>query len=147
MTVRIRETALDGVARLPATAVGSFASVLVVGAEDRLEEIALPVLRRQDDDVIVPAGRIAGKQIVAERSPLLGVGIKVRPIAPDGAEDATASEPEMLELTDERRAKLVAFIEGNTGMPAEAKARVLGQLQQTMVPVQVVERIEARMGG
>ena len=53
----------------------------------------------------------------------------------------------MLELTEERRAKLVAFIEGNTGMPAEAKARVLGQLQEPMVPAQVVERIEARMGG
>ncbi|MGB5557702.1 MAG: HlyD family efflux transporter periplasmic adaptor subunit [Paracoccaceae bacterium] len=147
VTVRIMEAALEDVALLPATAVGSFASVLVVGAEDRLEEIAVPVLRRQEDDVIVPADRIAGRQIVAERSPLLGIGIKVRPIAPDGDQETAAAEPEMLELTDERRAKLVAFIEGNTGMPAEAKARVLGQLQQPMVPVQVVERIEARMGG
>ncbi len=32
-------------------------------------------------------------------------------------------------------------------MPAEAKARVLAQLQEPMVPAQVVERIESRMGG
>ena len=53
----------------------------------------------------------------------------------------------MLELSDERRATLVAFIEGNSRMPAEAKERVLGQLNQDKVPAQVVARIESRMGG
>lgn len=147
VTVKVGEPPLEGVALLPATAVGSFASVLVVGAEDRLEEIPVPVLRRQEDDVIVPADRITGRQIVAERSPLLGAGIKVRPIVPENGQAAAAAAPKMLELTEERRARLVAFIEGNEGMPAEAKARVLAQLQQPMVPAQVVERIEARMGG
>lgn len=147
VTVRISETPLQDVALLPATAVGSFASVLTVGADDRLEEIAVPVLRRQEDSVIVPAADLVGKRVVSERSPLLGAGIKVRPIVPAGAEDSAAAAPEMLELTPERRAKLVAFIEGNKGMPAEAKARVLSQLHEPMVPVQVVERIESRMGG
>ena len=32
-------------------------------------------------------------------------------------------------------------------MPAEAKARVLDQLQQERVPAQMIERIESRMGG
>ena len=53
----------------------------------------------------------------------------------------------MVELTDERRAKLVAFIEGNTRMPAAAKARVLAQLGEAQVPTSMVERIEGRMGG
>ncbi len=147
VTVRISEPALQDVALLPATAVGANETVLVVGAEDRLEEIAVPILRRQEDDVIVPATALVGKRVVTERSPLLGVGIKVRPISPDAENDSAAAETEMLELTPERRARLVAYIEANKGMPAEAKARVLAQLQEPMVPAQVVERIEARMGG
>ncbi len=53
----------------------------------------------------------------------------------------------MLELSDERRARLVAFVEGNGGMPSEAKQRILAQLDESQVPVQVVERLEARIGG
>jgi hypothetical protein len=52
-----------------------------------------------------------------------------------------------VELSEERRARLVAFIEGNQFMPEAAKARVLSQLREPMVPAQVVARIEARMGG
>lgn len=147
VTVRIGETPLSNVAFLPATAVGSSASVLVVGPDDRLEELSVEVLRRQGDDVIVAAGALVGKRIVAERSPLLGAGIRVRTIAPSEPDAAVSVEPEMLELSDERRARLVAFIEGNSRMPAAAKARVLAQLQQPMVSAEVVERIEARMGG
>ncbi len=148
VTVRLRETPLQNVALLPATAIGPAEGVLVVGPEDRLVAVPLGVLRRQGDEVIVPAADLVGRQVVTERTPLLGAGIKVRPVAraEDGAAASTAL-PEMLELTDERRARLVAFIESNDGMPSEAKARVLAQLQETMVPVEVVERIEARMGG
>ncbi len=56
-------------------------------------------------------------------------------------------EPEMLELTDARRAKLIAFVESNQRMPSEAKARVLAQLAKDKVPARTVERIESRMGG
>jgi multidrug efflux pump subunit AcrA (membrane-fusion protein) len=146
VTVRIEETPLNDVALLPSSAIGPESSVLVVGEEERLVEVDLPVLRRQGNDVIVPATDIAGRQIVAERTPVLGAGIKVRPVQPD-AMNAAEPDPEMLELSAERRARIVAFIESNDGMPAEAKARVLAQLQQPMVPLQVVERIESRMGG
>ena len=37
--------------------------------------------------------------------------------------------------------------ESSTRMPAEAKERILSQLSQDRVPVQVVQRIEERMGG
>ncbi len=146
VTVEIEEPALERVVRLPASAVDAAGTVLAIGAEDRLEALEVTVLRRQGDDVLVRARGLAGRELVAQRTPLLGTGIKVRPIRPEEA-GAAPAEPEMVELTDERRARLVAFIEGNQYMPKEAKARVLAQLNQHKVPAGVVARIEGRMGG
>ncbi|WP_434614548.1 efflux RND transporter periplasmic adaptor subunit [Tabrizicola sp. M-4] len=146
VTVTVAEPALEAVADLPATAIDSAGRVLAVTADDRLEEVAVEVLRRQGDRVIVAPGALAGREVVAERSPLLGAGIKVRPVRPGQQEQASAA-PEVLELTAERRAALVAAVEGNSRMPEEAKARILEQLQQDRVPAEVVARIEARMGG
>ena len=78
-----------------------------------------------------------------ERSPLLGAGIRIRPVRPGGAEEPEAEE--FVELDPERRARLVTFVEGNKFMPAEAKARVLAQLKEEKVPARMVERIESRM--
>ena len=47
----------------------------------------------------------------------------------------------------ERRQRLVAFVEASERMPAEAKSRILAQLGQPSVPADVVQRIEARIGG
>lgn len=145
VTVRILEPALENAALLPATAVNGDGVVLALGAEDRLEDVTVRILRRQGNDVLVAAGPIAGREVIAERSPLLGAGIRVRPIRPDGA--AVPAEPETVELSSERRAQLIAFVEANARMPAEAKARVLEQLAQEKVPAQVIERLESRMGG
>jgi len=144
VTIRISEPPLDRVVRLPASAVDAGGRVLVLGEEDRLEVIEVELLRRQGDDVLVRARGLQGRDVVAERTPLLGAGIKVRPLRPGGAEP---EPPEMLELTEERRARLVAFVEGNNRMPSEAKTRILGQLEQPQVPAQVVTRLESRMGG
>lgn len=146
VTVTIREPALPDVALLPASAVDGDGEVLVLGADDRLEEVAVTVLRRQGDDVIIAASTLAGREVVAERSPLLGAGIRIKPLrAGTGAEAPTA--PETVDLTPERRAQLIAFVQENTRMPEEAKARVLEQLTQDKVPAQVVQRLEQRMGG
>jgi hypothetical protein len=145
--VRVEETPLDGVAVLPARAVDPAGRVLVVGEEDRLAEAEVEVLRRQGNDVIVRAVGLYGREIVAERTPLLGAGIRVRPVRPETATEEAAAEPEMVTLDPERRARLVAFIEGNPFMPPDVKERALGQLQQEQVPAQVIERIESRMGG
>lgn len=145
VTVRIEEPPLDRVARLPATALNAASEVLVVAAEDRLEAQPVELLRRQGDDVIVRAPGLHGRQVVTERSPLLGAGIKVRPLQPEAA--GIPVEDEMVELTPERRAALIAFIDGNPMMPKEAKARVKAQLEQERVPARMVERIESRMGG
>jgi RND family efflux transporter MFP subunit len=143
VTVRIAEPALAGVVRVPATAVAADQTVLIVGEDDRLRSADVRLLRRQGDDVIIAVGEHAGKTIVAERSPLLGAGIKVRPIRPGEAE--AAPEPEMITLDAERRAKLIAFVsEGR--MPDDVKARIIGQLQAEQVSSQTVARLESRMG-
>lgn len=143
VTVSIDEPALDNVAIVPATAVGPDETVLVVNAEERLESGAVTLLRRQGDDVIIGVGALAGATIVAERSPLLGTGIRVNPIRPGGAEEPT--EPEMIALDAERRAKLVAYVT-ESPMPDEVKARIIAQLEEEEVSSETVERLESRMG-
>ncbi|MEP5727841.1 MAG: HlyD family efflux transporter periplasmic adaptor subunit [Sulfitobacter sp.] len=145
VTVRVEEPLLRDVVRLPSAAINAEGEVLVLGDENRLETIAVQVLRRQGDDVLV-RGPIMGRQIVETRSPLLGTGIAVKPLVRNGAA-ALPAEPEMLELSEERRARLMAFVEANQRMPEEAKARVLNSLGEAKVPAQMVARIESRMGG
>jgi hypothetical protein len=50
-------------------------------------------------------------------------------------------------LSPERRARLIAAIEGNGYIPDDAKERIVKQLKMEKVPAKVVERIESRMGG
>lgn len=144
VTVRIDEPALENVALVPATAVAADETVLLVGADERLAVGRVTLLRRQGDNVIVAVGDLAGQTIVAERSPLLGAGIKVSPILPDGQQVAEEA-PKMLTLDPERRAKLIAFVtEGR--MPDDVKERIIGQLEQDEVSSETVERLESRMG-
>ncbi len=148
VTVRVEEDPLEDVALLPASAVDPAGRVLVVGEDERLGEATVEVLRRQGDQVIVRARALAGQDIVAERTPLLGAGIKVRPVRPATPGEAAAPEgPDLVELDPDRRARLMAFVEGSRFMPADAKERVLAQLRQDRVPARMVERIESRMGG
>ncbi len=145
VSIAIEEPPIPLVARLPATAVDAAGTVLVLGDEDRLEVAEIELLRREGDDVIVRARGLAGREVVAERTPLLGAGIRIRPIRPNGNE--VPAGPELISLDPERRARLVAFVEANQFMPADVKSRVLAQLQKDKVPTRVVERIESRMGG
>ena len=142
VSVSIAEPALNWVVSLPATAVNASGELLVLGEDERLEVVQAQVLRRQGDSVLVRARNMEGREVVTARSPVLGAGIKVRPLRAD----AVVEEPQTVALTPERRAKLVAFINANTRMPKAAKDRVLAQLNQEVVPARVVERIEARMG-
>lgn len=149
VTVRIEEPVLEDAIVLPATALGPQGSVLMLAADDRLEEVPVDLLRRQENSVILRAPALAGREVVSEQSPLLGAGIRIRPVRPQSALEAedTPEALGLVVLTAERRAELVAWVEGNTRMPAEAKARVLAQLAQDSVPAQVIARLEQRMGG
>ena len=151
VTVNIKEPVLRGVVVLPASAVDAAGTVLLIGEGDRLEQVSVEVLRKQGDNVLLRANLIAGREVVSQRSPLFGAGIKVRPVRVGDMGEHEASDapemPEMLALTEDRRAKLIAFIKANTRMPEAAKARVLAELANDLVPARTVQRIEARIGG
>ncbi len=85
VSVRLEEPALDNVAILPATAVSATGEVLVLDQGDRLIAIKVSVLRKQGDQVIVAIGDLTGREVVLERAPQLGEGIKVEPRRADGA--------------------------------------------------------------
>jgi multidrug efflux pump subunit AcrA (membrane-fusion protein) len=146
VTVSIAEPALNDVALVPAAAVDAADEVLALGPEDRLQAVAVDVLRRQGNDLIISASALAGREIVAERSPLLGAGIRIKPLRA-GLPEPTEDAAELIDLTPERRAKLIAFVQSNTRMPEDAKARVMQQLAQEQVPAEVIARLEQRMGG
>ncbi len=144
VTVSVREPALDDLTRLPASALDAANTVLVLGPDDRLEELEVRLIRRQGDDVLVRGAGLEGRQVVVGRTPLLGAGIRVRPLR-----DQARAEPDqaLLELDAERRARLVALVQENDRMPAAAKARMLTQLGAPRVPAGLVRRIESRIGG
>ena len=145
VTVTIEEPPLDRVVRLPASALGPDGRVLALVGEDRLEALPVRLMRRQGDDILVRGDALEGREIVSQRSPLLGAGIKVRPLRGDMQDDQSLNE--MLELSEDRRARLMAFVEASTDMPEAVKTRLLGQLAERRVPARMVQRLERRMGG
>lgn len=142
--IRVAEPALENVARLPAAAVDASETVLVLNDESRLELAEVERVRAQGDSVLVLAEGLEGREVVAERSPLLGGGIKVRPLRQAPADEDTAeAEDEMIDLSPERRAALIAMVEDNARMPDAAKQRVLAALAQPQVPARMIERLES----
>ncbi len=144
VTVLVDEPALSNVTRLPASTLDAAGTVLVLGKDDRLEALPVELVRRQGDEVLLRGAGLAGRRVVIGRTPLLGAGIRVRPLQDEvqAVPDAT-----MLNLSDERRARLVAFVEGSSRMADEVRVQVLEQLTEVQVPAQLVQRIESRMGG
>lgn len=142
VTVRLQEPALRDVALLPSMAVTPAGTVLAINAENRLEALPVTVLRRQGDSVIVEASALDGREIVREIGPSLGAGILVRPQRETTTGEILTENPDMVQLDPERRARLIAQVEGNTRMPAEVRARMLAQLSEAAVPAATIERLE-----
>ncbi|MFC3084863.1 efflux RND transporter periplasmic adaptor subunit [Tabrizicola soli] len=138
--VRIEEPPLADVARLPALAVGRNGTLLALAEGDRLQEIPVEVLRRQGDDVLVRVAALAGREVVLERSALLGEGIRIRPVRPGAGAG-------LVPLSEARRAELVALVEADAAMPEAAKARLLDELKAGAIPAATLERLEGRTGG
>ena len=141
--VEVAEPPLDNVARLPASALGTQSTVLILGDGDRLEEAPVTLLRRQGDDILVRAKGLNGREVVAERTPTLGAGIQVKPVRAGAMPEA----PEMVTLAPEDQEKIRAFVAGNTRMPKDAKARILKQVDAGEMPAESLARIKSRMGG
>ncbi|MCA0929870.1 efflux RND transporter periplasmic adaptor subunit [Ruegeria profundi] len=142
VTVTVEEQSLENVVRLPASVLDSAGTVLVLGADDRLEVLPVQLIRRQGDDVLLRGDGLDGREVVVGRTPLLGGGVRVRPLRVEANAD-----PDMVELSDELRAQLVAQVEASDQMPNDMKARVLGQLNEVKVPASLVRSIETRAGG
>lgn len=148
LTVRVQEPPVDRVARVPASALDAKGTVLVLGEGDRLESLDVELVRRQGDEVLIRAPGLRGREVVVSRTPLLGGGIRVRPLRTDASGVVQAPpEPALVELSDERRDKLVAFVEANKRMPDPVKQRLLSQLAEGKIPADALERLESRMGG
>ena len=77
--MKLEELPLDNVAILPATAVSATGEVLVLDVDDRLIARNIEILRKQGEEVIVAIGDLSGREVVLERAPQLGTGIKVEP--------------------------------------------------------------------
>ncbi|MEL6583466.1 MAG: HlyD family efflux transporter periplasmic adaptor subunit [Pseudomonadota bacterium] len=148
VSVEVEEPPLRRVASLPAAALSAGGEVLIVGEDNTLAATTVEVLRRQGDRVLA-RGLEPGVQYVAARVPTLGDGIRISPLVRDGHQLATAQPeaPATITLDPERRARLIAFVDANTRMPAPAKARMLTALEQPEVPREMVDRLESRMGG
>ncbi|WP_278923279.1 MULTISPECIES: efflux RND transporter periplasmic adaptor subunit [Pseudophaeobacter] len=150
VTVKVSEPPIAAVARVPSSALGADGTVLVLGPDERLEALPVELLRRQGDDVLIQGAGLAGRQVVVGRTPLLGAGIRVRPLRQGAALETTQAPrqaPDMIKLSDERRAALVLAIEGSDQLPAADKQRMLAALAKEQVPSALVNRIESRMGG
>ncbi|WP_299352521.1 HlyD family efflux transporter periplasmic adaptor subunit [uncultured Shimia sp.] len=145
VTVRVREAMMENVVKLPATAMDAQGRVMVVDENNRLEAISVTLLRRQGDEILLSGEEIAGQKIVTRLTPLLGPGIQVKPLA--SGQTQVNDEPDMVALDETTRARLIAAIEANEGMPDDRKARVLELLAQPEIPARLLERIQSRMGG
>ncbi len=145
VTVELQEAPLENVAIVPATALGVDNTVLKINDENRLELVKVELLRRQGDSVIIAAPELYGALVVSKRTPLLGPGISVKPLVAGAA--PKAEPPAMIELSEERRGKLMDAVKANGRMPEDVKTRLLTRLAEKQVPAAMVERIESRMGG
>ncbi|WP_170327241.1 efflux RND transporter periplasmic adaptor subunit [Ruegeria arenilitoris] len=144
VTVTVEEQPLDNVVRLPSSVLDAAGTVLVLGADDRLEALPVQLIRRQGDEVLLRGQGLVGREVVIGRTPLLGGGVRVRPLRDEANAGA---DPGMVELSDEQRAQLVAQVEASEQMSTEAKASALSQLSAPKVPASLVRSIENRAGG
>ena len=58
-----------------------------------------------------------------------------------------SADPDLVELTDAKRAELITHVEASEDMPETEKTRMLGQLEEAKVPASLVRRIENLAGG
>ncbi len=144
VSVRIKEAALENVVTIPATAVSSDSSVLIVSEDLRLTSQTVDVLRWQKDQVIVRGTGLSGKNIVVERAPQLGEGIKVEPRQ---TSTPLFEESKSIDLSAAERQKMKSFVENHQLIPEDRKKKILERLSQPKVPAQIVERLRSRMSG
>ena len=134
--VEVAEPALEGVALIPAAALGPEGRILVLGDGDRLQEATVRPIRRQGDRVIV-ADAPWGADYVTARAGPLGPGVRVRPVPETGD----------VALSPDERAALIAAVEANALIPDALRAELVEGLQAERVPRSLIDRIDTATGG
>ena len=87
--------------------------------------------------------------IVADRSPLLGAGIRIGPIQSQSSGSNPAQqleEPESAALSDVERTSLLELVQASKEMPDRAKKRIMNRLNQDRVPQEIVDRLRSQAG-
>lgn len=147
VSVALEEPVLENVAILPSTAASATGEILILGEGNRLEALKVDILRKQADKIIVSVGELAGREIVLERAPQLGAGIKVEPRRNDASLSQRSNPDETVQVSDGERQKLIAFVEANQTFSAKVKKRILNKLNRPEIPKETYDRITSRMGG
>lgn len=147
VSVSLEEPELENVAVLPATAASAVGEVLVLGENDRLEAQTVTILRKQGDEIIIDIGELSGREVVLERAPQLGTGIKVEARRDDSSALQTNPKNETVQVSDEMREKMIAFVQASKLMPDDEKQNILAKLNGAEVPKATYDRITSRMGG
>ena len=154
VVVRVPEKPLEQVAQIPSSAATADGRILVLGDNNRLEEVQATLLRQQGNDLIV--GDVPfGKDYVEVRALQLGPGIQVEPVAVAAAEagDGTATQtaapaeaaPDTVKLDDTRRQKIIDFVNASESMKPEMREKFLEELAREDVPLATVEKFESKM--
>ena len=152
LMVEIEESPLKNVAIIPSVAVDTNSKLLILGENDRLEEIKVEVLRRQSDKVIISAVPF-GREYVIDRPPYLDAGLRVKPIRPGDMQISSpqtgnkSKQDKMVQLSQEERSALITFVEKNDRMPKDVKETIIKQLQAPKVSLKMVNRFKSRMEG
>ena len=132
LIVEIEELPLKNVAIIPSEAIDKDGKLLLIGENNRLEEVNVIVLRRQSDKVII--GEVPfGREYVIDRPPYLDAGLKVKVIRPADLKN--------------KRAALIELVQKNKKMPKEIKETILKQLDEPKVPLSLINRFKSQREG
>lgn len=141
--IKLIEPEMRGVTWLPALAVSSDDTGLLLGEGNVLQETDLTVISRDGDQVLISARGLEDRYLVKEITPQIGRGMTVNPV-----EDGQPLEPEkIVELSPEQQAEWLEAIENNDRMPEPVKAQILKQIEEGKMPESTYERLSQRIGG
>lgn len=143
VSVTLEEPPLEHVAILPSTAVSAADEILLVDPGNRLQTVQVDILRQHADHVIIAVDGLEGRDVVLERAPQLGEGIRV-----ERQSDETAlTDKETVKISEEERRKMIAFVKTSTTLSAAMKQNIIVKLTKPEIPKETYDRVIARMGG
>ena len=150
LLVEVEEPELKDISVLPASAVTIDGRLFILSDEDRLQEVNVNILRRQGEKVIVSAAP-AGAEYVMQRSPQLGVGLKVKPLRASDLNDDKTSKPDgdknFVDLDEKKMKELVEFVKSMDRMPENVKDRLIKEISSGKVRQKTLRRLEKGMEG